>query len=99
MDRGISSASTVVDMLFLRLVPTFVELAVLCFIFAFTYDAPAAGAVLAGSFAAYVTVTWAITQWRRKIRQSQAAADNASNAIAVDSLVAFETVKAFTAES
>jgi hypothetical protein len=33
MDRGISSANTVVEMLFLRLVPTCIELVVLCIIF------------------------------------------------------------------
>ena len=33
MDRGISSANTVVDMLFLRLVPTVIELIVLCLLF------------------------------------------------------------------
>ena len=94
----LSFGSTVVDMLFLRLVPTFFEMVVLAFIFTYSYGAPEAGGILASSFFLYCGLTWSVTHWRRKIRQSQAAADNVSNAIAVDSLTAFETVKAFTAE-
>lgn len=95
MDRGISSASTVVDMLFLRLVPTFAELLMLAAIFATTYDSAAAAGVLAAGFAAYIGITVVMTQWRRRARLTMHRTDNEAHSIAVESLTAFETVKAF----
>ena len=58
-----------------------------------TYDSPGASGVLVGAFLAYLAATISVTQWRKKMRQKMAAADNASSAIAVDSMIAFETVK------
>ena len=98
MDRGISSASTVVDMLFLRLVPTLIEMGVLVAIFTGSYNSPNASVVLAVGFATYVGVTVCLTRWRRKARMKQHRTDNEANSIAVESLSSFETVKAFNNE-
>ena len=71
MDRGVQSASTVVDMLFLRLVPTVVELLVLVAIFATALNAPWPSLALFVGFTLYATVTYLLTRWRRKIRTRQ----------------------------
>lgn len=98
MDRGISSANTVVEMLFLRLVPTVIEMILLAAIFAGAYHAGNAAGVLSASFVLYFVVTYYLTQWRSSIRMTMHRADNEANQIAVDSLTGFETVKAFNNE-
>lgn len=98
MDRGLSAGNTIVDMLFLRLVPTIIEALVLTVLFATMYGSPAAAAVLCGSFFAYVAATVLLTRWRTKIRTSMNRLDNESASIAQDTLSAAETVKAFTTE-
>lgn len=98
MDRGVGSASTVVEMLFLRLVPTVVEMLVLVYLFATVYGSPGSSGVLALSFVGYFIATYVMTQWRTRIRAKANLADNDASAIATDSLVGFEVVKAFSAE-
>jgi ABC-type multidrug transport system fused ATPase/permease subunit len=76
MDRGISSASTVVDLLFLRLGPTLVEMVVIVVLFLVYYGNFSASAVLVFSFILYFAVTVCLTRRRAKIRQNMHAADN-----------------------
>eukprot|EP01138_Halocafeteria_seosinensis_P007431 gb/GECG01007596.1/.p1 GENE.gb/GECG01007596.1/~~gb/GECG01007596.1/.p1 ORF type:complete len:692 (+),score=88.52 gb/GECG01007596.1/:1-2076(+) len=98
MDRGVQSASTVVDMLFLRLVPTVVELLVLVVIFATVLNAPWPSLSLFVGFTLYAVITYLLTRWRRKIRTRQNRVDNEANQRAVEALTNFETVKYFTNE-
>jgi ABC-type transport system involved in Fe-S cluster assembly fused permease/ATPase subunit len=98
VDRGVASASTVVEMLFLRLIPTVIEGAVLVYIFAGAYGSPGSAAVLGACFLSYFASTYLLTTWRTKIRAKANLADNDAAAIANDSLIAFEVVKAFSAE-
>lgn len=98
MDRGISSAATVVDSLFLRLGPTLIEMAILVALFAQAYNSPGASASIAISSFLYIAVTVCLAQRRREKRMTMHKADNEANQIAVDTLTAFETVKAFNNE-
>ena len=85
--------------LFLWLVPAFVECLVVCIIFA-TYFAylPLAIAVFYFVFV-YVVWTILVTLWRKKFRKALAESDNEMEDRFVDSMINFETVKYFTAES
>ena len=98
-DRGISSASTIVDMLFLRLGPTILEMLVTCIVFAVAYGSPGAAGVLLLSFVAYFAATISLTGLRTAIRAKQNVADNDAAQLAMDSLGAIETVKAWSAEA
>lgn len=95
MDRGINSASTIVDFLFLRLVPTLIEMFVLLGIFAGSYNSGPAAAALAIGFTSYIAITVCLTRSRRAARAKERRTDNEANSIAVESLGAFETVKSF----
>lgn len=97
-DRGISSASSIVDMLVLRLVPTCIEALVLILIFSEAYGSRTAAIVLAVTFILYFACTYIITLWRTKQRKKANLADNDATQIWSDSLTGFEVVKAFVGE-
>lgn len=99
MDRGISSASTVVDLLFLRLGPTLVEMLIIVILFGTLYASWRAGLVLTLAFVLYVAVTVYLTRRRTKVRMNMHVADNKASQIAVDAMTGFETVKAFSNEA
>lgn len=99
MDRGISSAATVVDWLFLRLVPTLLEAIIVFIIFTVVYDALYAAITLLVGFTVYMTLTYFMSEWRRKIRMRLNDMDNQASAVYVDALTNFEVVKAFTNEA
>ena len=81
MDRGISSASTVVDLLFLRLGPTLIEMTVIVILFATLYASWRSGVVLVAAFALYVGVTVYLTRQRTKIRMNMHVADNKASQV------------------
>ena len=76
MDRGISSADSVMNYLVLFLGPSIVEFAVILVVFFFHYDSPALSALVFLSFVTYVTLTVKVTQWRKKFRAGQNKQDN-----------------------
>jgi ATP-binding cassette, subfamily B, heavy metal transporter len=98
MDRGIAACDTLMNYLFLWLVPTLAECVVVCIIFAtyFSYF-PLAMAVF---YFVWVYIVWTIlvTLWRKKFRKAVVQSDNEWHDRCTDSLINFETVKFFTAE-
>ena len=99
MDRGISACDTLMKYLFLWLVPAFIETAVVCIIFATYFNYwPMALAVF---YFVFVYIVWTIllTLWRKKFRKAVVDSDNEYHDLSTDSLINFETVKYFTAES
>jgi len=98
MDRGVQAADTVVTYLFLNLVPSVVECAVVFFIFYSHFHIPMLSATAFISFVAYTIVTVNITLWRKKFRVKTNKHDNDFHDKATDSLINYETVKYFTAE-
>ena len=98
LDRGLNSASTIVNQLFLRLGPTVVELIVLCIIAAVSFDALAPALCLLGGFIIYAVATVRMTAWRREIRAKMLKQDNTASQIAADALGNAEAVKTFANE-
>jgi len=97
VDRGIKAIDFLLRFLFFNIVPLFIELAIVAAIFwiafGFWYFA-----VLIATIAAYVVFTFAITEWRVKIRIRMNKEDQDAHQKAVDSLLNYETVKYFGAE-
>ena len=98
MDRGISSADSVMNYLVLYLLPSVAEFGVTIVLFFVRFASPELSAAALLSFVIYIVLTVTITAWRKKFRQGQNKSDNKYHEIATDSLVNFETVKCFANE-
>ena len=98
MDRGISSADSVMNYLILFLAPSLAECLATLALFFVHFRSPRLSAAALISFVVYVVLTVQITQWRKKFRTGQNRQDNRYHDIATDSLVNFETVKYFANE-
>ncbi|HUF87463.1 MAG TPA: ABC transporter ATP-binding protein/permease [Thermohalobaculum sp.] len=98
VDRGIKAIDFLLRFLVFNVVPLAVELLVVAAIFwiefGFWYFA-----VLMGCIAAYVAFTFKVTEWRVKIRIRMNREDQEAHQKAVDSLLNYETVKYFSAET
>ncbi len=95
MDRGISSADTVVSYLFLYLLPSIVESLVVFIIFYTYFGQPLLSAVIFIHLVLYFVVTVQITIWRKRYRKATNKHDNDFHDKATDSLINYETVKYF----
>jgi len=95
MDRGIASADTLVNWLFLYMVPSLAEGIVVFTIFFVHFGQPILSAVIFIHLTMYVVVTIQITIWRKKFRQATNRHDNKYHEKASDSLINYETVKYF----
>ncbi|KAM7537680.1 hypothetical protein Aperf_G00000060092 [Anoplocephala perfoliata] len=97
VDRGTSSVSSVLNYLFFNIGPTIIDIivGVIYFIAAFNFWY---GLIVFITMTCYIVVTIFITEWRNKIRRTMNEKDNAKYAIAVDSLMNFETVKYYNGE-
>ena len=98
VERGTKSISSMLYFLLFNIAPTAIELVVVSVIFwtIFGWELVAATAVTVVSF---IWVTQAITEWRVKLRKEMNDLDGQAMARAVDSLLNYETVKYFGAES
>ncbi|KAL5110602.1 ATP-binding cassette sub-family B member 6 mitochondrial [Taenia crassiceps] len=97
VDRGTSSVSSVLNYLFFSIIPTIIDIliGIFYFITAFNFWY---GLIVFFTMLGYIVVTILITEWRNKLRRVMNDTDNAKSAVAVDSLMNFETVKYYTAE-
>ena len=97
VDRGIKAIDFLLRFLVFNVIPLMVELLIVAAIFwiefGFWYFA-----VLVACIAAYVGFTFAVTEWRVKIRIRMNREDQEAHQKAVDSLLNYETVKYFGAE-
>mmetsp|Transcript_18273 Transcript_18273/g.38376 ORF Transcript_18273/g.38376 Transcript_18273/m.38376 type:complete len:950 (+) Transcript_18273:92-2941(+) len=99
MDRGIGACDSLMRTLFLLLLPAIGETVVVIFIFASYFDYfPLAVTVFAFVYV-YALLTILMTLWRKKFRNRVVKSDNDWHDICTDSLINFEVVKYFTAES
>ncbi|KAL7063931.1 hypothetical protein AAHC03_05000 [Spirometra sp. Aus1] len=98
VDRGTSSVSNILNYLLFNIIPTIVDIIVgiVYFITAFNFWY---GLIVFVTMLAYLVGTVFITEWRTKFRRSMNSLDNVKSGVAVDSLLNFETVKYYTAES
>jgi ATP-binding cassette, subfamily B, heavy metal transporter len=97
LERGRNAIETIVRMVIVQLVPTFVELGLIVIVLLRAFDWRYALVVLA-TVAVFLGFTYAATEWRIAIRRTMNDSDSDANVKAIDSLLNYETVKYFVAE-
>jgi len=98
IERGVKSIDFLFRFLLFNIGPTFLQLAIVGVTFAVAYDWRFA-LVAVSIVLAYVAFTVITTEWRLKFRREMNRQDNEAAAKAVDSLLNYETVKYFSAET
>ena len=98
IDRGVKGVDFLLRYLLFSIFPMVLELllvaGILCFVFDVWYLV-----VVVVTIALYVAFTFAVTEYRLKLREEMNARDTEANQKAVDSLLNFETVKYFNADA
>ncbi len=94
IDRGTNSISTLLNYLLFNIVPTFLELAMVCAILVAEYSWKYAAITLV-TLVVYILVTLSLTSWRLRFRVAANEQDSRASSRAIDSLLNFETVKYF----
>jgi ATP-binding cassette subfamily B protein len=97
MDRGVKGVAFLLRFMLFSIGPLFLELVMICAVLATLFDWRFL-LVVAGTMTLYIWFTFAVTEWRVRIRRVMNDRDNEANQRAVDSLLNFETVKYFGAE-
>ncbi|MGM0555274.1 MAG: ABCB family ABC transporter ATP-binding protein/permease [Myxococcota bacterium] len=92
--RGTSSISNLLNYLLFRIVPTFIEIALVAGILLTNYSFWFAVVILV-TFSLYVTFTLVVTEWRLKYRIAMNKSESEANSRAIDGLINYETVKYF----
>ena len=94
VERGMTATSDLLDWTIYTILPTLLEVAIVCGILIVRYDWGFAAITLT-TLAVYITFTFSVTEWRLRFYRAANAADTEANARAVDSLLNYETVKYF----
>ncbi|KAI0876178.1 transporter ATM1 precursor [Hypoxylon argillaceum] len=97
IDRGTKGISFLLTSMVFHIVPTALEIGMVCGILTWQYGVSYAAITLA-TMSAYTAFTIWTTAWRTKFRRQANAADNKASTVAVDSLINFEAVKYFNNE-
>jgi len=94
VERGMSATSDLLDWTIYTILPTLLEVLLVCGILIARFDWTFAVITLA-TLVAYIAFTFSITEWRMRYYRAANAADTEANERAVDSLLNYETVKYF----
>ena len=97
IERGTKSIDTMLYFLLFNIAPTVIELIVVTVTFWIMFGSSLVVATLV-MVVAYTWFTWAVTNWRAKLREEMNDMDTRTVSRAVDSLLNYETVKYFNAE-
>jgi ABC transporter ATM len=97
IDRGTKGISFILTSMVFHVLPTALEISMVCGILTYQYGAKFA-AITAVTMVAYSAFTIWTTAWRTKFRRQANAADNKGSTVAVDSLINYEAVKYFNNE-
>ena len=97
IERGVKGVEFLLRFLLFSIGPLILELAMIAIVLAVVFDVWYL-AVVVVTIALYVWFTFAVTEWRVKIRKEMNDQDTDANQKAIDSLLNFETVKYFGAE-
>ncbi|KAF2101725.1 ABC transporter-like protein [Rhizodiscina lignyota] len=97
IDRGTKGISFLLTSMVFHIIPTALEISLVCGILTYQYGAQFA-AITAATMVAYTAFTITTTAWRTKFRKQANAADNKAATVAVDSLINYEAVKYFNNE-
>ena len=98
IERGTKSIDTMLYFLLFNIFPTVIELTAVCILFGRGFGWELVVTTLA-MVAAYIVYTQRITDWRANLRREMVTSDQNATARAVDSLLNYETVKYFNAET
>jgi ATP-binding cassette, subfamily B, heavy metal transporter len=98
LERGRNGIETIVRMVILQLIPTIVEVGLLMVVLFWQFDWRYVLATLI-TVVAFMYFTYAATEWRINIRRKMNDSDTEANTKAIDSLLNYETVKYFGAET
>jgi ATP-binding cassette, subfamily B, heavy metal transporter len=94
IERGTRGVDLIIRMGILNLLPTALELLLICGILMYYFSWVYVVIVL-GTVAGYMWFTFTASEWRIKVRREMNESDTEANTKAVDSLLNFETVKYF----
>jgi ABC-type transport system involved in Fe-S cluster assembly fused permease/ATPase subunit len=94
VERGQRGISTLIQYALFSILPTAVEIALVCGILIARYDWTFI-AITAGALVGYVVFTVLVTEWRTHFRRQMNELDSKANTRAIDSLLNYETVKYF----
>ncbi|MFC2967806.1 ABCB family ABC transporter ATP-binding protein/permease [Acidimangrovimonas pyrenivorans] len=98
IERGVKGVDFLLRFTLLSVGPLIVELTLVTIIFLTVFDVWYAAVVVVTIYL-YITFTFKVTEWRVQIRRQMNAQDTDANQKAIDSLLNFETVKYFGAET
>jgi ATP-binding cassette subfamily B protein len=98
LERGRNAIETIVRMLLLQLAPTAVELVLIVAVLLLHFDWRYV-VIIGLTVACFMGFTFVATEWRISIRRKMNESDSDANAKAIDSLLNYETVKYFSAET
>ncbi len=97
VSRGTQAIDFLLTFILFNIVPTVIEIVIVCGILWRLYNWEFA-AVTFATITVYIAFTFAVTDWRVRFRQEMNARDSEANNSAIDSLLNFETVKYFANE-
>ncbi|KAI9830236.1 MAG: Iron-sulfur clusters transporter atm1, mitochondrial [Sarea resinae] len=97
IDRGTKGISFLLTSMVFHILPTALEISMVCGILTYQYGAKFA-AITAATMVAYTAFTIFTTSWRTQFRKKANAADNKGATTAVDALINYEAVKYFNNE-
>jgi ATP-binding cassette subfamily B protein len=98
IERGVKGVDFLLRFMLFSIGPLILELSMVAGIFAWVFGWQYAAVVLV-TIALYVLFTFKVTEWRVKLRREMNDQDTDANQKAIDSLLNFETVKYFNAET
>ena len=98
IERGTKGIEFLLTFMLFNVLPTLVEVAMVCGILWVLYGV-AYAAVTFVTIAAYIAFTLSVTEWRLKYRRRMNERDSEANTKAIDSLLNYETVKYFGNEA
>jgi ABC-type transport system involved in Fe-S cluster assembly fused permease/ATPase subunit len=98
IERGTQAVDFLLTFILFNIVPTVIEILIVCGILWRLYDWEFAAVTLA-TIVVYIGFTFAVTDWRVRFRQEMNARDSEANSKSVDALLNYETVKYFANEA
>lgn len=98
IDRGTKGISFLLTSMVFHIIPTALEISLVCGILTYQYGWKFA-VLTAATMVAYTAFTITTTSWRTKFRKQANAADNRAATVAVDALINYEAVKHFNNEA
>ena len=98
LERGASALDSVFRMIVVTFAQVGMEALIACIIIARVIS-PSFALIVAAALSAHIVTTLAVTHWQVRLRREMSAEDSRANALCVDSLLNYETVKYFGAEA